>query len=198
MEVTIRDLSKLDGAAWIAKQAAFGLLRLERSGDELRIIGTNNYVLVDCYEMDCEFADWPDGEGVQLRGEAVMKAVRRIAEKGHGGIARPLTVRFEKGAGENDIIILSRPPFGFMTKTTTLSVDDRKPLSASVEKLKDVQDGEDLGTVLVSGNILFQIGKLARKLRYAEWRLVLHGSGKLFELRERTGKNRIYAMPMKG
>ena len=192
-EVTIMKpgVYDLEAAAWISKRACrYGTLQLTRKGDDMTVIGTDNYVML-CVVIpvsSCMGMEWPDGFSARVEDSYDIERIHRTIKH-----ARSVHLRVEEWSG-NNVIEVEGTDFDYIKKSVRIGLSTRAPLDVS--KFTDMPRDDAQGEITLTDETLSKVGHLARKVGDDEWKLIDHGPMRAVELVGNRG-SRIVAMPIR-
>lgn len=192
-EVTIMKpgVYDLEAAAWISKRACLeGTLQLTRTGDDMTVIGTDNYVML-CVVIpvsSCMGMEWPDGFSARVEDSYDIERIHRTIKH-----ARSVHLRVEEWSG-NNVIEVEGTDFNYIKKSVRIDLSTRAPLDIS--KFTDMPRGDAQGEITLTDETLSKVGRLARKVGDDEWKLIDHGPLRAVELVGNRG-SQIVAMPIR-
>lgn len=193
--VVMSELGNLYAALWIAtRRYNYGRCELARVGDELQVVGTDAYVLVCAKVGAVAFDGWQDGDYVNISDIMGLRAMRRMCDKGAGGVARPMSVTVDDGCVE---VRRTSPADSIVEQVMRFT--DTDPRRLNLEKFDGIEViGKPVSCWMTTSNWK-AIGKLVGIVcPSSTWRMSFLGEGAPWRLDEHNGRAYILAMPLKG
>ena len=192
-EVTIKapGIYDLTAAAWISKRSLFrGTLQLTRTGDDMTVIGTDNYVMLRVVipASSCAGMEWPDGFSARVEDSYDIERIHRTIKH-----AMSVHLRVEEWSG-NNVIEVEGTYFDYIKKSVRIDLSTNAPLDIS--KFTDMPRDDAQGEITLTDETLSKVGRLVRKVGDDEWKLIDHGPLRAVELVGNRG-SQIVAMPIR-